>query len=65
MDVPSLSLMMDIVQVAITEIRSGGKVAVHCHAGFGRTGLSIAAIMLALDVERGSDDIIEHIRKTR
>lgn len=65
MGVPSMSLMMDIVQVARTEIHRGGKVAVHCHAGFGRTGLSIASIMVANDLERSSDDIISHIRKTR
>ncbi len=38
MTAPSISLMMDIVQVAMNELYKEGRIAVHCHAGYGRTG---------------------------
>lgn len=47
MTCPPVSMMMDIVRIALNEINNGGKVAVHCHAGFGRTGIVIASIMMA------------------
>lgn len=47
MTTPPIAMMMDIVRIALNEITNGGKVAVHCHAGFGRTGIVIASIMMA------------------
>ena len=47
MTTPPIAMMMDIVRIALNEINNGGKVAVHCHAGFGRTGIVIASIMMA------------------
>ncbi|KNE59062.1 hypothetical protein AMAG_03409 [Allomyces macrogynus ATCC 38327] len=46
MNVPALDLMMSIVKVMANEIDSGRKVAVHCHAGLGRTGLAIACYLV-------------------
>lgn len=64
MTVPPISLMHDIVNIACDEIAAGGKVAVHCHAGFGRTGLTIACIMIAKD-HLDSSQVITFIRKRR
>lgn len=47
MTTPPVAMMMDIVRIALNEINNGGRVAVHCHAGFGRTGIVIASIMMA------------------
>ncbi|KNE57881.1 hypothetical protein AMAG_04726 [Allomyces macrogynus ATCC 38327] len=46
MNVPALDLMMNIVKIMANEIDSGRKVAVHCHAGLGRTGLAIACYLV-------------------
>lgn len=46
MQVPALDRMMNIVHVMTDVIQQKGKVAVHCHAGFGRTGLAIACWIL-------------------
>jgi protein-tyrosine phosphatase len=46
MDIPELNTMIDIVQVMHHSIEKGHKVAVHCHAGLGRTGLSIACYLV-------------------
>lgn len=47
MTAPSMSVLLDIVQVALHEINRGAKVAVHCHAGYGRTGTVIASVIMA------------------
>lgn len=49
MKVPPISLVLDIVHVAYNEICGGGKIAVHCHAGFGRTGIIVACVLIAGD----------------
>eukprot|EP00798_Chlamydomonas_sp_ICE-L_P032239 gene32240-16804_t len=47
MGVPSIDLMMDIVQVmAYVQQVDGRRIAVHCHAGLGRTGLAIACYLV-------------------
>eukprot|EP00892_Ulva_mutabilis_P007452 jgi/Ulvmu1/5079/UM021_0096.1 len=47
MQVPALPHMLRIVQLMHTAVQSDGrKVAVHCHAGLGRTGLVIACYMV-------------------
>jgi hypothetical protein len=54
MTIPSIHCMMNIVQIAKSEISSGGKIAIHCHAGFGRTGIAIACILMVLHDMDGS-----------
>jgi len=54
MAIPSIHSMMNIVQIAVSEIESGGKIAIHCHAGFGRTGITIACILVVVDNMDGS-----------
>ncbi|KAI9339699.1 hypothetical protein BDR26DRAFT_862145 [Obelidium mucronatum] len=47
MDVPEKSYMLQIVQVMAHDLDIlNGKVAVHCHAGLGRTGLTIACYLV-------------------
>lgn len=64
MTVPSLQLMFDLVNIAVVELTNGGKIAVHCHAGFGRTGLAIACILIAKDLLEASQ-VIQFIRLRR
>lgn len=64
MTVPSISLMMNIAKVASNEINNGGKIAVHCHAGFGRTGVAIACIMIYKD-QLESTQVITFVRNRR
>jgi hypothetical protein len=47
MSVPSLPAIMRIVQVMQhVAVNEGRKIAVHCHAGLGRTGLAIACFLV-------------------
>lgn len=43
---PSLKQMLNIVKVMSMSVQSDNKVAVHCHAGFGRTGMVIACFLI-------------------
>ena len=49
MTIPTLHQALHIAQIAMSEIAAGGKVAIHCHAGYGRTGIAIACILIAKD----------------
>ncbi|KAG7385719.1 Protein tyrosine phosphatase domain-containing protein 1 [Phytophthora pseudosyringae] len=49
MTTPTLSFMMDIVKVVASVLLTGHhRVAVHCHAGYGRTGITIACALIFL-----------------
>jgi protein tyrosine phosphatase len=64
MTTPPISLMNHLVSVACRELSAGGKIAVHCHAGYGRTGIAIACIIMAKDhVE--SSQVVRFIRIRR
>ncbi|KAG2450553.1 hypothetical protein HYH02_005054 [Chlamydomonas schloesseri] len=66
MGVPSLDRMMDIVQVMdyVTRVE-GRKIAVHCHAGLGRTGLSIACFFVFSGLHESPEDAIAATRRQR
>eukprot|EP00605_Chrysophyceae_sp_TOSAG23-4_P002023 GSChrysophyteH1.ASY1.ANO1.2238.1 assembled CDS len=63
MQVPSIAMLSDIVQVANHEINAGGRIAVHCHAGLGRTGVVAAAVLLQSFLT--SDQAIQIVRSRR
>lgn len=44
--VPSFGSMMDMVKVMCASLKDGGKAAVHCHAGLGRTGMLLACYLM-------------------
>ena len=46
MHAPTIDHMVNIVHLMSFVLDNGGKLAVHCHAGYGRTGLAIAAYLL-------------------
>lgn len=46
MTTPTVQLMLNIVQVVAGHLEAGLKIAVHCHAGLGRTGLVIACSLV-------------------
>ncbi|KAH3767279.1 phosphatases II [Pelomyxa schiedti] len=46
MSTPDLSHALDIVQVMCFELSRNSKVAIHCHAGLGRTGLVISCFLV-------------------
>jgi protein tyrosine phosphatase domain-containing protein 1 len=64
MTAPSLALAQNTIRVALTEILKGGKVAVHCHAGYGRTGIVVACLALILE-QLSAKDAISLVRKKR
>ena len=46
MGTPRIPLMLNIVTAMAYHLDNGGKIAVHCHAGLGRTGLAIACYLV-------------------
>ena len=64
MTAPRLSLLKDIIIVACNELDLGNKIAVHCHAGYGRTGIVVACLLIVRQAMT-SDSAIHHVREKR
>ncbi|GMH63107.1 hypothetical protein TrLO_g13774 [Triparma laevis f. longispina] len=65
MSFPSFRYMMSICKVILGHTRRGGKALVHCHAGFGRTGVVIACVMMCEDFHLNPYRAIDYIRGKR
>jgi hypothetical protein len=66
MSVPdSMNFMLDIVkEMAVTIYEHANRVLVHCHAGYGRTGVVIACFIIYV-TNKPVDEIVEFIREKR
>ena len=66
MEIPSsMNFMLDIVKdMSVVTHDEGGKVLVHCHAGYGRTGVVIVCYLLFNSI-KDSDTIIQEVRQKR
>ena len=65
MDTPDIDTGMRIAQVMTYHVDSGGKVAVHCHAGLGRTGLVIACWLVLGGIVSSAAAAVTYVRKYR
>ena len=67
MSIPTtLGFMMEIVKEMTVMVREEKKkVLVHCHAGYGRTGVVIACYMIYNYANKDVEDIIKSIKKKR
>ena len=61
---PKLEAHAQLVRKACEVLDRGQKIAVHCHAGFGRTGVLIACIMVYRE-KRDPVEVITAIRARR
>ena len=66
MEIPSsMNFMLDIVkEMSIVTNDQNSKVLVHCHAGYGRTGVVIVCYLLFNSI-KDSDTIIKEVRQKR
>lgn len=66
MSIPdSMEFMVNIMKEMLITIKEDKKkVLIHCHAGYGRTGIVIACYMI-MDSNRSADDIVTEIRSKR
>eukprot|EP00743_Colponemidia_sp_Colp-15_P008999 GILK01009820.1.p1 GENE.GILK01009820.1~~GILK01009820.1.p1 ORF type:complete len:635 (-),score=87.68 GILK01009820.1:167-2071(-) len=64
MTTPSCRQMLNIMHVIGFSVDSGHKVAVHCHAGYGRTGVTIACWLIYSSSMTAKEAILE-VRKHR
>jgi len=62
--VPSLLLLRDAVLACCAVLERGERIAVHCHAGFGRTGVLIACVLVYRE-ELAADEAIAVVRSRR
>ena len=61
--VPTLESVLDMVKVVDFAVKEG-KVAIHCHAGLGRTGVLIACYLI-YSKRMGGDEAITAVREKR
>ena len=61
--VPTLKSVLDMVKVVDFTVHEG-KVAIHCHAGLGRTGVLIACYLI-YSKRMGGDEAIATVREKR
>lgn len=59
---PEVKDLREAVQQVLAHSRSGEGVAIHCHAGVGRTGM-FAAGLAKLGMDLSSDDAIRWVRE--
>jgi hypothetical protein len=64
LSIPSLQFIHEAVKLAVDTLKRGEKIAVHCHAGFGRTGVLIACILLNL-TSMNASEVIDAVRARR
>jgi hypothetical protein len=65
MDTPDIDTGMRIAQVMTHHVDSGEKVAVHCHAGLGRTGLVIACWLVLGGIVSSAAAAVSYVRRHR
>jgi hypothetical protein len=65
MDTPDIDTAMRIAQVMTFHVDNGGKVAVHCHAGLGRTGLVIACWLVLGGAASSAAAAVSYVRRHR
>lgn len=64
MTAPSMPLTKNIVRCGLSELQHCGKVAVHCHAGFGRTGIVVACLLIARH-HMSAQNAVDTVRRKR
>jgi hypothetical protein len=65
MDTPDTDTALRIAQAMTYTVENGGKVAVHCHAGLGRTGLVIACWLVLSGVSCSAAAAVSYVRRHR
>eukprot|EP00003_Mantamonas_plastica_P002556 TRINITY_DN11940_c0_g1_i5.p1 TRINITY_DN11940_c0_g1~~TRINITY_DN11940_c0_g1_i5.p1 ORF type:complete len:326 (+),score=101.44 TRINITY_DN11940_c0_g1_i5:482-1459(+) len=61
---PSMTTILNIVKLIDNHINQGRKIAIHCHAGMGRTGLVIACF-LVYHQGYGAEEAVNAVRSKR